>query len=82
MSSKLNHIKEGWSNYFENGDNPTEEEKRRAEICSSCDFKKHGKILMFVKDKLSNIEGHYCGVCTCPLSALIRSGKGCEKKKW
>jgi len=39
--------------------------------------------LAFIKDELKEIEGHYCNLCKCPISAKIRSElEMCELKKW
>ena len=57
----------------------TEEDKRRALICSSCPSRKHGKILEFINDELQEVNGFYCGECKCPLVAKIRSNDKCNK---
>jgi hypothetical protein len=80
--NKTKIIVEAWQEYFNREDQPTQEDKRRSEICAACVHKRKGKMLIFVKDELKNIEGYYCGKCSCPLSALIRSKKGCELSLW
>lgn len=78
----LKEILTGWKNYIAKSEVPESIAKERAAICSACPDAKHGKLLAFVKDSLREIEGHYCTLCGCPLSAKIRSNDICPKKKW
>lgn len=85
MKLKLNAILEGWSNYFK-GSNVVQESqaKERATICAVCPKAKYGKHAALLPDaRLGEIQGHYCGVCKCPLSTAVRSsGYTCPLHKW
>ncbi len=75
-------ILKAWANVIIKDDNVEQEAKRRAQICSKCEFAKHGKLLTFVKDELKEIEGLYCSDCLgCPLIAKIRGDVICRKWK-
>ena len=78
MKLSLLQISKGWTNYATN--EPVPEHKIQA--CENCPQKKHGKLLTFVKDDFKEIEGYYCGVCHCPLSALLRSDEPCKLGKF
>lgn len=78
----VREILTGWKNYLDKSEVVEQVAKERAGICSKCPKAKKGSLLVFVKDKLKNVEGHYCSVCNCPLSSLIRSNKNCELNKW
>jgi len=75
-------ILSGWKNYISPGEISESTAKERAAICASCPFAKQGKLLAFVKDRLKEVEGAYCSVCSCPLSAKVRSNDICPKNKW
>lgn len=80
------HIEEilnGWENYLDKSEVVEKEAKRRASICSKCEYAKKGILTAFIKDKLTEIQGMYCSACLgCPLSAKVRSKGKCEKNKW
>ncbi|WP_299153069.1 hypothetical protein [uncultured Christiangramia sp.] len=80
----IKKIVNGWKNYLV--DDPVVDliAKQRGEICSKCPEAKYGKFLAIMKDyKQHEIEGKYCGVCKCPLSAAVRSeSKECPLGKW
>ena len=76
----VKNIINGWKNVIIKDHEVEDEAKRRAKICSNCEHAKHGTVLKFVKDKLKEVEGLYCGDCKCPLTAKIRSEEIC--KKW
>lgn len=78
----LQHILTGWKNYLDKSEVTEAAAKQRAAICVSCPHAKHGKLLAFVKDTLKEVEGNYCGKCSCPLSAKIRSNDSCPENKW
>lgn len=73
-------ILKGWSNYLVNETN--ESVKAKAKFCEVCPERKHGKLLMFMSDILKEIEGHYCGICKCPLSTKLRSDDKCPLNKF
>jgi len=75
-------ILSGWKNYLDKSEVVEELARERAKICSLCPDAKQGKLLTFVKDSLKEIEGAYCGVCSCPLSAKVRSIDICPNAKW
>jgi TPP-dependent indolepyruvate ferredoxin oxidoreductase alpha subunit len=59
----------------------TDEDKRRARICSCCSHKKYHKFIDFVDDELEEVKGFVCTDCHCPLLAKIRSTDTCYKWK-
>lgn len=79
---QLKHILEGWHNYMEKPEVVESVAEYRASICAECPELKHGKLLAFIKDELTEIEGCYCNECKCPLSAKIRSHDKCPLGKW
>lgn len=75
----------GWGNYLKGSDPTTlKVAKERAAICADCPFAKHGLHAAVLPDySISEIQGLYCSVCTCPLSTAVRSeSKKCPKNKW
>ena len=52
---------------------PTDEDRRRAEICKSCDYAKHSEFLELIKGKVRDVRGLYCDLCKCPLVAKIKT---------
>tara|TARA_R110002012_G_C11185411_1_gene557654 strand:- start:99 stop:344 length:246 start_codon:yes stop_codon:yes gene_type:complete len=80
--SKINDIKKGWQNYLDESNIDKEIVNKRATICSECKHAKQGKLLTFIKDRLQEIQGYYCGLCKCPLSAKVRSETKCDIDKW
>lgn len=75
-------ILSGWKNYLDKSEVVEKVAKERAAICAACPFAKQGKLLTFVKDTLSEVQGAYCEKCGCPLSAKIRSSDICPNSKW
>ncbi|MFP9098908.1 hypothetical protein ACLI09_07630 [Flavobacterium sp. RHBU_24] len=78
----VKNILSGWKNFLlktEVGENIA---TARAAICAICPEAKNGKILAFIKDSLTEIEGTYCNICKCPLSAKVRSNDTCPENKW
>lgn len=80
--AKIENILSGWKNFIDKSEVIEEEATRRADICSACPHAKEGKLLAFIKDSLQEIQGHYCSICNCPLSAKVRSNDVCPKEKW
>jgi len=78
----VNHILNGWKNYIDKSEVTETLAKKRAAICVACPHAKHGKLLTFVKDSLKEVEGYYCSLCYCPLSAKVRSTDICPENKW
>lgn len=78
----LKHILTGWKNYLDKSEVTESLARQRAKVCAACPLAKHGKLLAFVKDSLTEIEGAYCGSCGCVLSAKIRSNDICPENKW
>ena len=79
---KLQHILNGWKNYLDKSEVTEATAKERAAICAACPHAKQGKLLAFIKDTLTDVEGTYCNACGCPLSAKVRSNDTCPKLKW
>lgn len=78
----INQILNGWKNFLDKIEVVEEIAKSRAEICAACPSAKQGRLLTFIKDSLKEIEGAYCSICSCPLSAKIRSNDICPDNKW
>lgn len=59
--------------------------KSRAMICAECPFAKKSKMLetVYADNKTKTIQGMYCDVCGCALSAKVRSqNDSCPRGKW
>jgi len=81
--SKLNNILNGWENFIIKSEVTEELAKQRAEHCLKCDELKKGGLLSMVKDDFVEIQGYYCNICKCPLSAKLRStNEQCPINKW
>ena len=72
----------GWKNFINKSEVTEAIAKQRAQICSACQHARRGKLLTFIKDTLTEIEGAYCRKCGCPLSAKVRSSDICPIHKW
>lgn len=80
---KLESIKSGWINIAFLSPTVETVAKKRAEICSDCEFSVKSFWLSALGDKLEEIQGLKCDQCGCPISAKIRSIKEfCPLKKW
>jgi hypothetical protein len=77
-----NKILSGWKNYITKPEVTEIIAKQRAAICTTCPQAKQGKLLAFIKDNLAEVEGAYCAVCKCPLSAKVRSNDTCPQGRW
>ncbi|MFP9114921.1 hypothetical protein ACLI1A_13375 [Flavobacterium sp. RHBU_3] len=75
-------ILHGWKNFISKTEVTEAVAIKRATICTACPQLRHGKLLAFIKDSLTEIEGAYCNLCKCPLSAKVRSNDICPEKKW
>jgi len=82
MPPSIKHILSGWKNYLDASYVTKNTAKQRAAICAACPNAKQGKLLAFIKDSLTEIEGAYCGLCHCPLSAKVRSADICPDNRW
>lgn len=78
----VKNILSGWKNYLDKTAVTETVAKQRATLCASCPHAKQGKLLAFIKDRLTEIEGAYCNICKCPLSAKVRSNDICPENKW
>jgi hypothetical protein len=79
----LKNILNGWGNFIEKSEVTETVAESRAKICATCFECKEGKLLALIKDDLKEIEGHYCALCYCPISAKIRSiNERCPLSKW
>lgn len=77
------NILKGWENFLDKSEVSENVAKSRAEICSTCPFAKHSKLIAFIKDDLKEIEGFKCTKCSCPLSAKLRSlNETCPDGRW
>jgi hypothetical protein len=81
---KAKDILSGWKNYLI--DDPVVDKiaEARAKVCALCPEAKDGRFTALLKDyKLEEIQGKYCHICKCPLSASVRSkSKKCPLDKW
>jgi len=78
----LDHILNGWKNYIDKSEVTENIAEKRAAVCAACPHSRQGKLLAFIKDSLKEIEGTYCKICSCPLSAKVRSNDICPENKW
>jgi hypothetical protein len=78
----LQEILSGWKNYLVKSEVAEAVAQERAFICAACPNVRHGKLLTFTNDSLKEIEGTYCSICKCPLSAKVRSTDICPIQKW
>lgn len=78
----MKNILTGWQNYLAKSEVTEAVAKHRAVVCTACPHLRQGKLLAFVKDRLTEIEGTYCDICKCPLSAKVRSNDICPENKW
>ena len=78
----VKNILSGWQNYINKNDVSENLAAERATLCATCPHARQGTLLTFIKDRLTEIEGAYCNICKCPLSAKVRSNDTCPLKKW
>jgi hypothetical protein len=69
----VNKILKGWKNFIVKSEVTEELAVQRALNCVDCVELKKGGLLSFINDDLKEIQGHYCNICKCPLSAKLRS---------
>jgi hypothetical protein len=80
---QISNILNGWQNFLTKSEVTESLAEHRAVNCLVCPYLKKGKLLAFIKDDLKEIEGHYCDLCKCPLSAKIRSeNETCPIGEW
>jgi len=80
---KPKHVLEGWYNLLFKDERVEEIAKTRAEICYRCEHRKFGDLLVFLKSDFHSIQDFKCELCSCPLSAKIRSlDSKCDANKW
>ena len=78
----IKEILSGWKNYLGKTAVPEALAQQRATVCAACPNARQGKVLTFIKDTLTEVQGAYCSACGCPLSAKVRSNDICPEKKW
>lgn len=80
---KLANIIDGWSNYAFEGEDVRKMALERAEHCGKCPHAVKRFYAALVVDEIKDIEGYVCNLCSCPLSALLRSpDEKCKDNKW
>ena len=80
---QISNILNGWQNFIAKSEVSEKLAKERAAECAKCTHAKKGKLLAFIKDDLKEIEGYYCDLCKCPLSAKLRSElETCPLELW
>jgi len=83
MRTKIKDILQGWENFIDKKETTETIAKERAKHCSKCINAKKGMLTVFIKDELKDIQGHYCDLCYCPLSAKLRSiNEKCDLNLW
>lgn len=81
--SKIKNIISGWEKFIFKSEVTENMAIERAEFCAICPHNKHGKLSAFINDEIQQVKGNYCDICTCPLSAKIRSiNEKCPINKW
>lgn len=78
----VKNILTGWKNFLSKSEVSETRATQRANICAACPHALQGRLLTFIKDRLTEIEGTYCNICKCPLSAKVRSNDTCPENKW
>jgi len=79
---RISNILNGWKNYLDKSQITESLARQRAIVCAACPHAKQGRLLAFIKDSLTEVEGAYCNKCKCPLSAKVRSTDVCPLNKW
>jgi hypothetical protein len=69
----VKNILNGWQNFIAKSEVTEDLAVQRALNCVDCVELKKGGLLSFINDDLKEIQGHYCNICKCPLSAKLRS---------
>ena len=79
----VKNILNGWQNFISKSEVTETLAGQRALSCVSCVELKKGGLLSFINDELKEVQGHYCNICKCPLSAKLRSlNEACPLNKW
>jgi len=79
----VKNILNGWQNFIDKSEVTETLAVQRALNCVDCVELKKGGLLSFMNDDLKEIQGHYCNICKCPLSAKLRSlNEVCPLNKW
>lgn len=79
----VKNILNGWQNFIDKSEVTETLAFQRALKCVDCVELKKGSLLSFMNDDLKEIQGHYCNICKCPLSAKLRSKDSkCDLNKW
>jgi hypothetical protein len=81
---KYNNIVDGFTNHVFPNEYIEDLAITRASICSRCPFAKHSATMkkVVVDNRTKEIQGMYCDICGCNLSAKVRSNDYCPKGKW
>ena len=78
----MENILIGWKNFLTKSETTEIKARERAAVCAAWPNIREGKLLTFIHDCLTEIEGTYCAACGCPLSAKVRSNDICPENKW
>jgi hypothetical protein len=79
----IRNILNGWHNFLSKSEVSERLASDRAMECIGCPHAKKGLLTVFIKDDFEEIQGYYCNLCKCPISAKIRSKKEkCDIDKW
>lgn len=82
QKSKLSNIITGWANVIFENEDIEAMAKKKAMVCSTCINAEWSLIASLVNDRIEEIKGLKCGLCGCPIGALIRSNEICKANKW
>ena len=83
MSLEISNILDGWRNFMDKTEVKEKLALQRAKKCLNCTHNKKGILTAFIKDSIKEVEGNYCNLCKCPLSAKIRSiNEKCPINEW
>lgn len=83
MLNKLNNIITGWKNYVFESKEIESMAKARAVECAKCENAEWGYFPSLVEDRIKDVRGLSCTLCSCPLSGLLRSPESkCKIEKW
>jgi hypothetical protein len=81
---KYKNIVDGFTNHVFPNPHIEDLAKTRASICSRCPYAKNSTTMkkVIVDNKTKEIQGMYCDICGCSLSAKVRSNDYCPKGRW
>lgn len=81
---KINNILSGWKSFLIKSEVTEQLAKDRATECEKCDDAVYSETIdAFINDDIKKVSGYICSLCSCPLSAKLRSkNEKCPKNFW